>query len=85
MSERAYVLIKAEKGESASAAAELSDKQGILSMDLVFGQYDLIASIEADNIQGLAKIVRNDIAAADHVARTETLIVASAIKPWQNR
>ena len=85
MSERAYVLIKAEKGESGTAAAELGGKQGILALDIVFGQYDMIALIEADDVQGLAKIVRNDIAAADHVACTETLIVASNMKPRRNR
>ena len=81
MSRRAYVLIKTEKGESSTAAAELSGKHGVLVLDLVFGQYDLIASIEADDVEGLAKIVRNGIAAAEHVSRTETLIVASAMKP----
>ncbi len=81
MSERAYVLIKAEKGHEDTAVAELVGKQGLVAVDHVFGQYDIVAVIEADNLDGLVRIVGNDIAAADHVVRTETLLVTSRINP----
>ncbi len=38
----------------------------------MFGQYDIVALIEAKDIDGLIRIVGNDIATADHVMRTET-------------
>ena len=77
MKQRAYVLIEAEKGQADTVAAELSSKQGILTADRVFGRHDVVAIIEADDINGLAVIVRNNIALADHVVRTETLVVTS--------
>ena len=81
MSERAYVLIKAEKGQEPTAVTELGNKQELLSVDRVFGQYDIVALIEADDLDGLIRIVGNDIATADHVMRTETLVITSGRKP----
>lgn len=81
MSERAYVLIKAEKGQEPTAITELANRQEILSADRVFGQYDIVALIEAEDLDGLIRIVGNDIAAADHVVRTETLLITSGRKP----
>jgi len=85
MKQRAYVLIQAEKGQSDTVAAELSNKQGILKADQVFGPYDVVALIEADSLDGLVVIVRNEIAAADHVVRTETLIVRPTMKSVRKR
>lgn len=81
MSERAYVLIKAEKGREPTAVTELGNKKELLSVDRVFGQHDIVAWIEAESIDGLIRIVGNDIATADHVVRTETLAITSGRKP----
>ncbi|MBT4512472.1 MAG: Lrp/AsnC ligand binding domain-containing protein [Chloroflexi bacterium] len=81
MSERAYVLIKAEKGQEPTAVTELGNKQELLAVDRVFGQYDIVALIEAEDLDGLIRIVGNDIATADHVIRTETLVITSGRKP----
>jgi DNA-binding Lrp family transcriptional regulator len=79
MKYRAYVLIQAEKGQADTVATELSGKEGILTVDRVFGQHDLVAVIEALNLEGLVGIVRNEIAPSPHVARTETLVVTSGM------
>lgn len=76
MKQRGYVLIQAEKGQADTVAAELSGKRGIIAADQVFGQHDVVAVIEAEDLEGLVAIVRNEIAAADHVVRTETLLVS---------
>ena len=81
MSNRAYVLIQAEKGQADTVAAELSGRPGILEVDRVFGRHDVIVLIEADDLEGFVSIVRYEIAQSDHVVRTETLIVTSAKKP----
>ena len=81
MNERAYVLIRAEKGHETTAVTELRGKQGIVSADRVFGQYDIVALIEADDLDGLIRIVSNDIEEAEHVMRTETLVIISGRKP----
>ena len=80
MSQRAYVLIESEKGQADTVAAELTHKDGILKADQVFGRCDVVALIEADDLEGLVVIVRNKIAPADHVVHTETLIVSPGMK-----
>ena len=77
MSIKAYILIAVEKGQADSVDAELSHREGILTVDPVFGQYDVVALIEAADVDGLKAIVRNEIAQAQHVVRTETLLVTS--------
>ena len=79
MSHRAYVLIEAQKGQDDTVAAELMGKQGILSADRVFGRHDVVAVVEAEDLDGLVRIIRNEIAPAEHVIRTETLVVTSPI------
>ncbi len=83
MSQRAYVLIEAEKGQADTAVTELSYKQGILRADQLFGPYDVIAEIEASDLEGLAIIVRNEIASAEHVVHTQTLVVGPSTKRRQ--
>ena len=75
MSRKAYVMIDVEKGQSGSVAAEISKLPGIVSVDVVFGQHNLIAIIEADDLDHLAKIVRDKIATADFVFHTQTFPV----------
>jgi len=55
-------------------------QDGVLTADQVFGQCDVVALIEANDLQGLVSIVRNEIALADHVVHTETLIVTSGMR-----
>jgi len=75
MSRKAYVMIDVEKGQSNSVAAEICRLPGIVTVDVVFGQYNLIATIEADDIDKMAKIVRDEIATADFVVHTQTFPV----------
>ena len=79
MKYKAYVLIRADKGEADTAAAELDNKEGILTVDRVFGHHDLVAVIEAPNLEGLVMIVTNEIATTAHVSSTETLVVTSGM------
>ncbi len=81
MSERAYVLIKAEKGQEPTAVTELGNRPELLAVDRVFGQYDIVALIEAEDLDELIRIVGEDIASAEHVMRTETLVITSGRKP----
>lgn len=80
MSQKAYVLIKSEKGQADTVATELNHKKGILKADQVFGQYDAVVLIEADDLEGLATVVRNEIAQAEHVVSTETLVLSPSTK-----
>jgi DNA-binding Lrp family transcriptional regulator len=77
MTKKAYVLIDVEKGQGGAVAAELSDRPGIIATDVILGPHDVVAIIEAENVDELVRIVRDDITQADGVLRTDTMLVVS--------
>lgn len=77
MSKKAYVLIAVEKGQGGSVAAELSGKPGITSTDVILGPHDVVAIVEAESVEEIVRIIRDEIIQADGVVRTETMLVIS--------
>ena len=69
---KAYVLIQAQAGRAASVGAELAKITGAISADVVTGPYDVIARVEADNIDALGKLVVVQIQAIEGITRTLT-------------
>ena len=76
MTHKAYVLINVERGQADTVVAELTHKPGIITAEPIFGRCDVLALIEAPDFDYLAEIVRSEIAEADHVVHTETLVVS---------
>lgn len=70
---RAYVLIKTETGTSPDVQAKLQ-AAGIAQVDIVAGNYDLVATVEVDDATAVGKIVMSVIQRAPGVLETETLL-----------
>ena len=51
----AYILIQAEVGKATQVTNELRSIKGIVAVDGVTGPYDVIARVEAEDLDGLAK------------------------------
>jgi len=68
----AYVLIRAEVGQAATVAAALRDVPGVSEAVCVAGPYDVIARVEARNIDELGRLVVSRVQALGGVARTMT-------------
>ena len=68
----AYVLIEAAAGRIHGVMDGLSKIQEVKSCDLVTGQYDIIARIEADDIDVLGRAMCDKILMIDGVLRTIT-------------
>jgi len=77
MKRRAYVLIDAEKGQSSSVVIALSEKPGILAADVVWGPHDVVAMVEAEDIDSLIHLVQSDISVIDGIARLDTCLVVT--------
>ncbi len=77
MKKRAYVLIDAEKGQSSSIVIALSEKPGVLAADVIWGPHDVVAIIEADDIDTLMHIVQSDISLIDGIAHTDTCLIVT--------
>ncbi len=77
MKKRAYVLIDAEKGQSSSVVIALSEKPGVLAADVIWGPHDVIAIVEADDIDTLMHLVQTDISLIDGIAHTDTCLIVT--------
>ena len=77
MKKRAYVLIDAEKGQSSSVVIALSEKSGVLAADVIWGPHDVVAIVEADDIEKLIHLVQSDISLVDGIAHLDTCLIVT--------
>ena len=77
MSKKAYVLIDTENGRGIDVVLALKGMSGITAVDAILGFHDIVAIIEAENVDKLARIITNEIDLVDGVIRTQTCVVYS--------
>ena len=68
-----FVLISAAPAKEHEVFTTLSKVQEIVELNPLFGEYDLIAKIQADDFEKLGDIVVNKIRSIDGVIDTKTL------------
>ena len=68
-----YVLINVKPGLELQAYEIIKAMDGIADVDLLFGDYDIIVKIVADNMGSIAKIVVENIRQVEGVDNTKTL------------
>jgi DNA-binding Lrp family transcriptional regulator len=73
---KVYVLITLDKGFSKTTTERLAKIQGVKTVDVLYGVYDICVIIEAKNMGQLEKTVISKIRRVEGVANTLTLIVA---------
>ncbi len=74
MSAKAYVLIETSGGMSQTVVASLRGLPGVVMVDAVTGPYDVIAVVQAGNVNDIGRLVLNDIHGRKGVVRTMTSI-----------
>ena len=77
MKKRAYVLIDADKGQSSSVTIALSQRPGVLAADVVWGPHDIVATVEADDIDKLIHLIQNDLLLIDGIAHMDTCLLVT--------
>jgi len=75
----AYVLIKIAPGKSRSITEQMSKIEGVKTAHPVTGMFDIIAYLEATDINNLTGTVRARIQTLDGVLRTHTAIVGELV------
>ena len=75
MAVSAYVLIQTEVGKAAQVADEVAKIDGVVSAEDVTGPYDVIARVEARNVDELGKLVIAKIQDVPGITRTLTCTV----------
>jgi len=75
----ALVLIKVGTGEHLSfaktAKEEISKIEGVAKVFGVFGRYDLVAHVKAQNLEAISNIIMDKIRSITGVLATESLII----------
>ncbi len=71
---KGYLLIKLVPGLESAALSQIRMTPGVSEVNLVFGQWDAIAIVEAKTLFELAKIVVGEIRGIQGVQDTTTLL-----------
>ena len=78
---KAYVLIEMVAGHSRNLVSSLKERQVVKDLDRVTGPYDVIAILEAPDINKISKIVSTEIHSLDGVVRTTTCVSITSATP----
>ena len=75
----AYILIKIAPGKSRIITEQIARVEGVKTVHPVTGMFDIIAFIEATDINNLTGAVRTKIQTVQGVLRTHTAIVGELV------
>ena len=75
----AYILIKIASGKSRAITEQIAKVEGVKTAHPVTGMFDIIAFIEAADINNLTGAVRTKIQPIKGVLRTHTAIVGELV------
>jgi len=75
----AYILIKIAPGKSRIITEQIARVEGVKTVHPVTGMFDIIAFIEATDINHLTGAVRTKIQTVQGVLRTHTAIVGELV------
>lgn len=71
-----YVLISLKKSNEQNLYAELSGMKEVVEVNILFGEWDIIAKIETESAESLGSFVMENIRSNPEVSLTSTMIVA---------
>ena len=74
MAAKAFVLIETAAGKTKEVVAEISHLEGVKSVDPVTGPYDVIAIVEAENLNNIGDLVTSKIHPVSGISRTVTCL-----------
>ncbi len=78
MAARAFVLIETAVGRTKEVATALKQLEGIKSVDLVTGPYDIITILEAEDLNEIGDLVTGKIHPIAGISRTVTCLAIRA-------
>ena len=73
----AFVMINAEIGQEEEVLKYLKENVGVDEAYMVYGVYDLVVKISAENMKTLKDTVINNIRQANGVKSTLTMVIVS--------
>lgn len=71
------VLVKLHAGRESQALAAIKNIKGVSHVSSVYGRWDLVVDVEADDLPKMSQVVVNSIRAIHGVDSTETLVTTA--------
>lgn len=75
---KAYVLINVRTGSLKEALRNLQRVPGVLEANMTFGPYDVVAVVEAENINKLGDLLASEIQPIPGILETLTCLAVEA-------
>ena len=77
MANKAYVLIETAVGMTNNVVNNLRSVPAVTSVDAVVGPYDVIAVLEAEDVNTIGELVTNKVHTVGSVVKTMTCLAVS--------
>jgi len=81
----AYVLFKVSSGTEREVAQKLVDFNEVIQVDVIFGEYDVVAKVVTEDLDMLEGFVSEKIRAVPNVLVTSTMIISREYKGRNHR
>jgi DNA-binding Lrp family transcriptional regulator len=81
----AYVLFKVSSGTEREVCQKLVEFDEVLQADIIFGEYDVIAKIETQDLGELEEFVSEKVRTVPNVLVTSTMIISREYRGKNNR
>ena len=78
MATRAYILLETAVGRTREVATQLRSVEGMKAVDVVTGPYDIIALMEAEDINAIGDIVTSKVHIIPGVVRSVTCVAVGS-------
>ncbi len=78
MATKAFVLIETAVGKSRDVVRTLKGLDGIVSVDVVTGPYDIIAIVEAVDLNSIGSLVTSRVHTISGIQRTVTCLAVGS-------
>ncbi len=77
MATKAYVLIETAVGKTKDVLRSLRQVKGVREADAVTGEYDIVAGVEAEDLNSIGELVTGNIHTIGGIQRTTTYLSVS--------
>ena len=77
MATRAFILVETSVGRTKDVVAALKSVNEVVSVDAVTGPYDIIAIVEASDLNAVGDVVTSRVHVVPGIVRTVTCLAVS--------
>ena len=78
MAVRAYVLIETQVGKAKRVVEAIHGLEGVVSVDVVTGPYDAIATIEGESLTVIGDLITTKVHPITGISRTVTCLAVKS-------